>query len=281
MHIVTDSGARFSNPHLLSSYPITVVPYRVTLDGTATEDSDAYAQELSTFLLDFPTTATAVEVPTVADYVQVFGMLSLMHDHIISIHTSRELTESWHNATMAASQLTGSTTITVIDSRSICAGQGLLVRHAAEAAIRGDDPEDVAQWVRTAVERLYCAFYVEELSQLRQNEYLSASRMILATMLDTRVFVGLENGEFAITEKVHNRAHAVDRLVEFLAEFEAVEDAAIVHQPMLMNEHARELQNRLTDGFPGQHFAYTTMGAPLVHFLGPSVLGVVVLEREY
>src|SRR5215204_4373379 len=94
-HIVTDSGARFSNPRLLQQYPITVVPYKLDFGGNLyREDVDMTSEEMVR-LIKSQSKPPKLDAPTVEEYAKLYTSLSRGYDGVISIHTSRELTKSW------------------------------------------------------------------------------------------------------------------------------------------------------------------------------------------
>ena len=90
----------------------------------------------------------------------------------------------------------------------------------------------------------------------------------------------LEDGKLVVTEKVRSRAQAIDRMVEFLVEFDELDDAMIVQNRTHITEQARLLQDRLSVEFPGRHFPYTMYGMALAVMIGGDATGVVVLEKE-
>lgn len=280
IHIVTDSGARFSNVRLLQQYPVTVVPYKLDLGGKLyREDADINAEEVLR-LVKSQTKPPKLVAPTVQEYADLYAALSRVYDGIISIHTSRELTQSWYNGRKAAQQVQDSIQIVVVDSRTVCAGQGMLVRVGGQAALEQVEFAEAIQRVRGAVDRVYSAYFVETLDYLQQNEIMSEARTILGTMLGIKPFVTIEDGKLVVTEKVRSRSQAIDRMVEFLSEFDDIDDAMIVQNRTHITEQARSLQDRLSVEFPGRHFPYAMYGAALAVMLGGEATGVVVLESE-
>lgn len=280
IHIVTDSGARFANPHFVRQHAITVIPNIIHVGGkTYREEVDLSAEEMLR-LMSTSSLMPRMVPPTMDQYVEVYTRLARSYDAIISIHTSRELSESWHNANRAAQQLMGHSEIAVIDSQSLCAGQAMLVRAAVTAIQREKTVDDVIKAVRGAVDRIYSAYYVETTGYLQQNKIMSPSHAILGSLLGIKPFLTIEAGELMLIEKVRTRAQAVERLVEFVAEFTDLEDVVILQHKAHMSEQTRMLQDRLALEFPGRHFPYTVYGASLAAWIGADATGIVVLEGE-
>ena len=180
---------------------------------------------------------------------------------------------------MAAQQVSGSCEIAVVDSQSLCAGQGMLIRVAARAAHEQESAEDIIQTVRQAVNRIYSVYCVNNVDFLRANGFMKPSHAILATQLGVKAFVSLEDGNIIVIEKVRTRGEVIERLVEFLVEFTELEDAVVMQDQMHITEETRLMQDRLALEFPGQHFPFTMYSATMASYLGTEATGVAVLEK--
>ncbi len=281
IHIVTDSSAWFTNPRMVTQYPVTVVPNRLQIMGKSyREGIDVPVDEMMR-LIATQLQPPKLVAPTVAEFAAIYTQVAKNADAIISIHASREMTESWQHAREASQQLSGACPIAVIDSRSICIGQGMLVKFAGQILQSGqDDFEAIVQTVRGAVDRIYTQYVVESLAFIQHNQFLDASHVLLATMLGAKPLLSIEDGKMQVVEKTRTRSQALDRLVEFVAEFEALDDVAIVQFRPHITEQTRTLQDRLAIAFPGRHFPYTLYNGSLASLIGTDAIGVVVLESE-
>lgn len=280
VHIVTDSAAHFTTPHFLHQQPITVVPNKISIAGkTYREGIDLTADEAMR-LMAYQPYAPLVTPPTEDEYADVYDRLSRTCDAIISIHASRELLPSYDHALAASRQFAGRCPIAVIDSQTICAGQGLLVKVALKASEQEQTLDDMVRKVRGAIERIYSVYYVETVSYLLQNKIMSPSHTVLSTILGVKPFLGIEHGRMVLIEKVRTRAQAIDRLVEFVVEFADVDDVVILQHKSYMSEQTRMVQDRLALDFPGQYFPYALYGPTLAALIGPDATGIVVLEKE-
>ena len=279
IHIVTDSGARFSNPRLVRHFPVTILPNTIEIDGKRYHEGTELKTEEAFRLMSQMGTPPKVVPPSEQDYGELFARLSHFCDAVISVHPSRELSESWQNGRLAAQQVSGGCEIAVIDSQSLCAGQGMLMRVAARAAQENDSTEDVIQVVRQAVNRIYSVYCVDDVSFLRANGLMKPSHAILSNHLNIKPFVSLEDGQIIVIEKVLTRSEVIERLVEFLVEFNELEDAVVLQDQKQISEETRVMQDRLAVEFPGQHFPFTMYSATMASYLGTSATGVAVLEK--
>jgi len=280
VQIVTDSCAHFTNPHFVQQHPVTVVPNKITIAGkTYREGVDLSAEEAFRLMAQQPQ-APEVESPTEADFVEVYTRLARSCEAIISIHASRELLPSWQRARRAAQQVAGQCPIAVIDSQTLSAAQGMLVRVAVRAVEEQPTLDDIERVIRGAVERIYSVYYIENMGFLAQNKFMSQSHTILGAMLGIKPLLTVEEGRLRPMEKVRTRIQAIEHLVNFAVEFDSVEDALIVQHKPFMSEQTRMLQERLAVEFPGRHFPYGMYGPSLAAWIGIDATGLIVLESE-
>ncbi|MEQ8671664.1 MAG: DegV family protein [Aggregatilineales bacterium] len=280
IRIVTDSGAHFSNPYFVSQNQITVIPNKIDIGGKIYREGIDINATDAMQLIARQSIAPTVTAPSVAEYVEMFTRVSHHCEAIVSIHTSREISLSWQNARAAAQQLSGHCEIAVVDSQSICAGQGMLVRVAVQACEQEGTVDDVVRKVRGAVERVYSMYYVENVDYLLQNKIMSASHTILGKLLGIKPFLTVEEGRLVAVEKVRTRTQAVERLCEFAVEFAEIEDAVILQHKTHTTDQARMLHDRLSQEFPDRAFPTTVYGTFLATLIGADATGIVILEEE-
>lgn len=281
IHIVTDSTALFVNPHIVGQYPITVVPNTITIAGQAYKEGVDLNAEEAMRLIRQERHNPATTSPSEAEFATVYQQLADTHEAIISIHPSRKIFPSWDNARAAAQQSVGHCEIVVIDSETISAAQGMLVRVAGRACTEEDNLESVIRIVRGAIERIYAMLYVDSINALLpRQKIMSPSHTILGAMLGVKPCLALEDGLLRPIEKVRTRAQAIDRLIEFVVEFTDIEEMVILQNRTFPSDQTQMLQDRLLLEFPGQHFPYAQYGPSLTTLVGPEVMGIVLMESE-
>lgn len=278
LHIITDSSA--SLPTLYTDSRITVVPNRIMLAGKTYREGIDIAHEDVLRAMSRTKATLKVTPPSESDYIKAYAQATRGSTAVLSIHTSREMTQNWYNARKAAQPLMANAHLAVIDSRTICAAQGLLVETALSLAQELTSFDELVRRVRGAVDRLYSIYYSESLDSLVQSNVLSASHSILGSMLGIKPFLAVENGIIQPIEKVRTRAQAIDRIVEFSIEFDNIERAVIVHSKAALSETVRLLHERLKTEFAGRDFPISVYTPTLAAMIGPDAHGFTILERE-
>ncbi len=275
IHIVTDSCAHGPLPA-----NVTVVPNTISLQGKTYREGVDLSPEDALKLFSHQPYAPLIHVPTQEDYLAVYERLSRDYDAILSIHASREILQSWQNARAAAKTMMGRCEIEVIDSRTISAGQGILVRLAARTLAGGASLEAAVRILRGAIERIYSVYYVETTEFLMQNRIMSPSHSILGMMLNLKPVLTVEEGQLVPMEKVRTRSQAIERIVEFAVEFESFVDAQVVQHRSGSSDQTRMLYDRLGTEFPNHTFPNTLYGASMAALIGTEATGLVLLEGE-
>jgi DegV family protein with EDD domain len=276
-HVVTDSAANFTNPYVMTSSDLTIIPNTLVINGmTLREDTDIHAEDVLHFMLEG--TRFVIKPPTMDNYLDTFRAIAREGKHVVALLPSRQLKANWHNANAAAAQM-GYTGITLLDTRLIDAAQGILVNVALEAIIQQTDAEEVERIIRGAVDRIYTIFSAKDVETLMQSKILAPSHAKLSEMLGVVPCLTLEDGEFLPIEKIRTAAQAVERLLEFVVEFTDIEDAVILQGQRGLAEVPKMLQDRLMVDFADYHFPILTYKPSLASLIGADATGVVILEK--
>ena len=277
VRVVTDSTAHLS-PELAQELSITVVPFRIRigdreyLDGVNLDEDRLY--ELVYEQGDKCTTSS----PTVEQFYRVYQDLNQDTGEIVSIHLSETLSTTVSNARQAATMLLGRCKIEILDSKTVSVGLGILVEAAARAAAEGRPIDEIVRLVRGLIPQIYIVFFSESLDYLEKGGRIGRAQALLGTMLGIKPFLTLEEGEIMPIEKVRTREEAIEKLIEFVAEFDAIEQLSIVKGPVEPREDIEALIERLQGIFPGLKVPVLNYGPVLTSHIGPDTVGLVVYE---
>jgi DegV family protein with EDD domain len=277
VRIVTDSTAYLS-PELVEKYDITVVPFHVRIgdreymDGLdldeETFNSQVYVQGLK------PSTMS----PTVAEFQRVYEDLNRETGSVITILLSTTLSKACTNARRAADTLLGRCQIEVIDSRSVSVGLGILVELAARAASEGQSIDEIVRLVRGVIPHIYVVFFSDTLAYLERGGRIGRAQALLGTILGIRPFLTLEEGEIMPIEKVRTREQALEKLLEFVIEFDSIKQLAIIKGDSKPTAETEFIVERLQAQFPDVPVPVLSYGSVLASHIGPDTMGMIVYE---
>jgi len=278
VRVVTDSAAEL-DPATAENLGITVIPMNLRFGDEEFRDRIDITLEEFHRRLEYSNIMPIATPPPFRSFQEAYADLSKTTDQIISIHVSSQLNRTYHVANAAAEAFLGRCQISVVDSASISMGQGILVKAAAEAALKGQSLETIVRLVRGMIPHIYLVFFVEALDYLEREGRIGKAQALLGAMLNIKPILIVEDGEIIPLEKVRTRPRAVDKLFEFVAEFAQIEEIAILQ--VGSEGEAEELIQRLQQIFPNRQFPVLPYGPVLGTHIGPGTMGIIVYEGMY
>jgi DegV family protein with EDD domain len=277
VRVVTDSTAYLS-PGLVHELGITVVPFRVQIDGETYFDGIDLDEDTFNRLVykegKMPTTSS----PTVDDFSRAYDELNQETGEIIVILMSGTLSQACDHARQAADMFLGRCQIEVIDSKTVSVGLGILVEAAARAATRGRPLDEIVRIVRGIVPQIYVVFFSDTLTYLENGGRIGHAQALLGTILGIKPFLTLEDGEIMPIEKVRTREQALEKLLEFVIEFDSIRQLAIVKGTSEPDEETDLIVDRLHAVFPNIGVPVLSYGPVLASHIGPDTMGIIVYE---
>ena len=277
VRVVTDSTAYISEEKI-EHLGIPVLPHTVYWDHEAFRDEIDLSREEFFRRLHAGEASPRVVPPLVADFRQAYAELSQETDSILSVHVSGRLSETCQMASQAAEVFLGRCQITVVDSLTSSLGLGILATTAAEAGAAGQSLDQVVHLMRAMIPRIYSAFFAEDLEYLERAGRIGRAQSLLGSMLGIKPFLIIEEGEIIPMEKVTTRERVIDKLVEFVAEFSAIEQLGVVQSGVETIEERRSLLERLHLLLPGKELPVVLYDPVLAYHIGPNNIGVIIYE---
>jgi len=221
--------------------------------------------------------------PSVADFQAVFERTLSRTNKMLVILSSGHLSPVMHNARLAAREFLGRCDITILDSQTISLGLGLLVERAGELLQEGQlPPAEVVRRVRGMIPRIYLVMITHTLDYLFRSHKLSATQAILGSMLNIHPFLVIEDGDINPLEKSRAPEKALDKLLEFAAEFSRIQELLIFHNGgETPTPEALTLKTRLEQVLPNRDIPMVAYDPILASHIGADGLGMVIYEGTW
>ncbi len=275
--IVTDSTAYFE-PGEAEELGIHVVPLNIQLGNSKFKEGvDIDTEELFR-RQSYGGGIPASYAPDASTFEALYARLHRKTDQILSIHISGHLSDTIEKANQGADSLLGRCSIAVIDSMTTSVGLSILARAAAQAANAGEDLDEIVRVVRGMLPHIYMIFYVETMDYLERSGRIGKAQAVLGSMLNIKPILFIEDGDIIPLEKVRTTEKAIEKLFEFVTEFDNLEQTAIIQRGKNPNKEAKALRERLIQSYPQLQFPTIQYGPDLAARIGPNALGIVVYE---
>jgi DegV family protein with EDD domain len=280
--VVTDT-THYLPREAIDRHDIRMVSLYVNWKGRTDRESDmadydAFYEHLQTSA-ELPSTSQ----PSVGDFLAVFEPLVEEGADVLSIHLSGDVSGTVRSAEQARATLveTGIAPerIRVLDSRTGCAGHGLMGIAAVNAVRAGADlagAEAAAQALRDGMRII---FAVETLEFLRRGGRIGAAQAFLGSALKIKPILSIE-GEITPIERVRTSGRALERLVRELEERHADGYDVFVIQHVRAPDVAQRIAERGEAIFGHGPAFVSELGPVIGTHTGPGLVGVTALPSR-
>ncbi|MGQ9904781.1 MAG: DegV family protein [Anaerolineae bacterium] len=280
LKIITDSTAQIAESWA-RDHQVLVMAQRIRFGGKVyREGVDLDDAAFARLVQGRPASEwPVIEAPSVEDYSEIYHQTLLEASDIIVMAPSHKLTHSARNARMAAEMFRGRANIVVFDSQTIALGLNVLVRQASALTQDGYSIDDIIKLARGLTPRLYGAFVTQDLSHAARSGCLRPAQAALGKLLGVIPFLSIEEGEIAAVEKVRSFDRALEKLVEFAAEFESPQEIAVLQLAPEANAQTDMLIDLLHGIFPdlGQ-IPVRPCGTTIGSIIGPTGIGIMIYD---
>jgi DegV family protein with EDD domain len=218
---------------------------------------------------ELPTTSQ----PSIGDFLGVYRPLIEEGLEVVSIHLAGGMSGTVRAAEQAREQLGDlAERVHVVDSRSACGGEGLVVLAAAAAARDGGDGESVAKHALEARARLKLWFAIDTLEYLRRGGRIAGAQAWLGSALKIKPILTVES-EITPIERVRTSRRAFERMVDLLRT--CAEDGADgwIVQHIQALEQAQELAAHGRELLGCDPLVISEIGPVIGTHVGPGLLG--------
>jgi DegV family protein with EDD domain len=219
MQIVTDSSADIYMPaEKRAKTELHVVPLTVTLEDKSYRSGvDIQPEELYRMLSEtgaFPTTSQ----PSPGDFVEVYRRLAATDPDILSIHISSGLSGTVNAATTAA-KMVPEANITIIDTKTLSAGEGWQVWAAARALDAGWTREQIVDLTARIAAAAETVYTLGDLKYLIHGGRISHMKGLLASLLQIKPLIGVtkDTGVYEQLGQARTLRRAIAGLVDVIA----------------------------------------------------------------
>ena len=278
--IVTDSAADMPDS-AIHDLDIHIVSLRISFGSETYLDKvgltpEQFLQEL----VSNPERARTSQ-PAPGDFRRMYDYLGSHFQHVISISLTKKASGTWQAAATAAQRAQRSEHITVVDSRNVSLGQGLIAMHAAECVQAGYSLDGVLTSVDEIAAQTRTFGLVKDLSYAVRGGRIRPSIKWLADRLRlTPILSNTIDGTIGVRNFMVGRRDLLRRFARHVARRTQPEKnyrVAIGHANC--QDDAIRLREELLDKLPGIESSYVTeLGSAVGVHAGPGALLVSIQE---
>jgi DegV family protein with EDD domain len=152
---------------------------------------------------------------------------------VVVVSLSGDLSATIQSAQLAARSVAEEISVTVVDSRSVTIGQGMIAVAAARLAAEGASEADVAALATSLGSRTQVWGALDTLDNLKKGGRIGNAKALLASVLSIKPIIEIRQGKVEEGGKQRTRTKAMAFLVEKvrseIASRGSIENLAVVH----------------------------------------------------
>jgi DegV family protein with EDD domain len=196
-------------------------------------------------------------------------------DAIVCINLSSGLSATMQAAENAAKAMKDDVPVHVVDSQSITAGLGTMVRAAAQAAADGADAEAIVAQVNDMVPRSHIVGTLDTLENLKKGGRIGGAKALMGSLLSIKPLISFQDGVVAEAGRARTRRKALEWVRDQIFERPEVEHLVVIHS---MAPDVDDLLDLLAPRYDREKIAITTIGAVIGTHGGARMLGATWVD---
>lgn len=189
---------------------------------------------------------------------------------VVCVNLSSDLSATMQAAESAAKAVADDLDVRVVDSRSITAGLGTIVRQAALAAADGADADAVVARVNDLVARTRVMGALDTLENVKKGGRIGAAQALVGSLLSIKPLLDLSTGVVEPAGRARTRRKALEWVRDQILQRPSVEHLVVIHG---MAPDLDEMLDLLAPRYPRDDIPVATIGAVIGTHGGPRMIG--------
>ncbi len=282
VRIVADSTCDLS-PELIKRFNILILPLHVLLGEKEYKDGvNITLDELFKWSDDNKTTPKT-SAPSVEDATSLFQPVIDAGDEIIAFSISQSMSTSGNVMRIAAEEIEAEDRISVVDSKNLSTGIGLLVCKAAEMAQKNMSREDILKGIDELIPKVRASFVVDTLTYLHRGGRCSGAAAFAGSALKLHPRIEVVDGAMQVGKKYRGKYNRV--VLEYAKDMEeAILKADSTRVFITFTGVAKEIEDAVREYIESlnkfDEICITHAGATVASHCGYGTLGVLFIAED-
>lgn len=280
LKIITDSTCDLPK-EIIEKYDIEVIPLEVTIDNTTYLDGvDIKLEEFLEKMEQSPEPPKTSQINP-GRFLDVYKKYLEEGYEIISIHLSSHMSGTFQSAGIAKEMLQ-SDKISIIDSKNVTCGLGLLVLKAYKLKCENYIRKEICEILIKDISRVRSTLNFESLDNLVKGGRMSKTQGIIGGLLGIKLNLAIENGEIVVRDKVRGSKKALRYILEYLDKCGISEEVS----PILVNAAADKENMEVLQGLKNYlmekniEFIESEVGCVVGTHSGKNACGIFFFEKN-
>ena len=217
--------------------------------------------------------------PSPHQFMEFYRTIAQPGDTILSVHVTSKLSGTFDSALVAARDLAGQYNIIPFDSACGSAGIGMMCRAARLMDRAGEPIWQIVKRLESIREKISITLALDTLKYARMSGRVGTLQAALASVLNVKPIITLQQGMLQMTERVRTRSASLDRIIKIVREKfgDSPLNMAVVHAQD--SDSADLLLKKVKESFTINELIVTDLSISVAANLGPGTVGIVAFPE--
>jgi DegV family protein with EDD domain len=270
VHVVTDSACDLALS-TAEEQGIRVVPLNIRFGEEEFVDREQLSPKEFWDRLKTTKDLPETSAPSPGSFHEAFSAAGVAGASAVVCITLSSAMSATYQAARTAADGFGDLPVTVVDSRSVSMGQGLLALSAAEHAASGASLDEVVQQANVLRDRTRLYGVVNTLEFLRRGGRIGGAAALVGSLLSIKPVLQIKDGAVEPESKQRTRIRSLQYLASKVLEAGPLERLAVANGAA---DDLQDLVALLTDAHPAHELIVTDLGPVVGTHTGPGSLAV-------
>lgn len=264
----------------LKEHNVEWIPYSFDIDGEVYQDDCTSESKNLLFKAMRENKLPNTSQINLYSYFEFFMKLLATGKPVIYADMTKMISGSYANSLQAAEMIKQEHPeyqLTIIDTRCVTTGLGLLIREMVEQRDAGKLYEEVIEYANDTKFHIVHRFMIEKLKWLQRGGRLSNASVIVGSLLLIKPLIYIpEDGSLVAYDKVRGRRRAIKALVEAIGNDigdPSGKEIIVCHADCL--EDAEKMKEMIIEKYQGVTVTIQELGAVIGCHVGPDFLSTV------
>lgn len=281
IRIITDSACDLPEK-IVEELNIDVMPIYVYVNEKEYLDNVTIKpNELFKMMVEGNKVKTA-QIP-IHDFIVKFEECAKTDDTFICLSFSSKLSGTYQSAIMAESQVKENNPnldVTIVDTKCVTMGLGLIVKKAAEMVIEGKSKEEILEMVDFYSKHMHHVFTVGTLEYLYRGGRISKTSASLGNILNIYPIITVEDGALVSSDKAKGSKKLNRKMIKYVDKNSDQLDKQEVGIVFGTNVEIVEFfRNEYINTFKATKIVEREMGCAISAHTGPDVIALFFLDK--
>jgi len=277
LKIVMDTAGDLC-PGWQEKYNIEIMPVNIIHNGVSYQQGIDIQYDDFYKIVENEHVIPATSQPTPYQFIDFYKKIAKPSDTVLSIHITDKLSGTLNSARQAAEELKGTYNIIPFDSESGSICMGMMCKEARLMDMAGKSIDEIMKKLTAIRQKMELVFTIDTLKFAKLSGRVKSIQASLASLLDIKPIIELQDGQIEVREKVRSRKASLEKMIFHLKQKVGNRPVHIAivhaHDPTT----GKAVMDEVRQSFNCVELAFAEISITLAVHFGPGTIGIAAYE---